>query len=75
MKKIFLSFLISTITICNTFSQWNSQEFKLTGTILESENKDPLEYATITLLSVDDNSVVTGGLSDKNGNYSIAVKR
>ena len=75
MKKNFLSFLLSIITICNTFSQWNSQEFKLTGTILESENKDPLEYATITLLSVDDNSVVTGGLSDKNGNYSIAVKK
>ena len=75
MKKEFLSLLLSIITICNTFSQWNSQEFKLTGTILESENKDPLEYATITLLSVDDNSVVTGGLSDKNGNYSIAVKK
>ena len=75
MKKFFISFLMSSITICNTFSQWNSQEFKLSGNILESENKEPLEYATITLLSVDDNSVVTGGLSDKNGNYSIAVKK
>lgn len=41
MKIKFLSFLLSIITICNTFSQWNSQEFILTGTILESENKDP----------------------------------
>jgi hypothetical protein len=43
--------------------------------VLESENKEPLEYATITLLSVNDNSVVTGGLTDSNGNYSIAVKK
>jgi hypothetical protein len=43
--------------------------------VLESENKEPLEYATITLLSINDNSVVTGGLTDSNGNYSIAVKK
>ena len=75
MKNILLSILSSIITICNIYSQWDSQNFKLTGTVLESENKEPLEYATITLLSVNDNSVVTGGLTDSNGNYSIAVKK
>ena len=74
MKNFSLSFLFSLISICNIFSQWNSQEFKLTGSVLESENKEYLEYATVTLLSVNDNSVVTGGLTDKNGNYSITVK-
>jgi len=49
MKNLFLSFFISIISINSILSQWNSQEFKITGTILESENKEPLEYATVAL--------------------------
>jgi len=75
MKNLFLSFFISIISINSILSQWNSQEFKITGTILESENKEPLEYATVTLLNIKDNSIVTGGLTDNNGNYVISVNK
>ena len=75
MKNLFLSFFISAISINSILSQWNSQEFKITGTILESENKEPLEYATVTLLNIKDNSIVTGGLTDNNGNYDISVNK
>ena len=75
MKNLFLSFFISIISINSILSQWNSQEFKITGTILESENKEPLEYATVTLLNIKDNSIVTGGLTDNNGNYVMSVNK
>ena len=75
MKNLLLSFFISVIGINSILSQWNSQEFKITGTILESENKEPLEYATVTLLNIKDNSIVTGGLTDNNGNYDISVNK
>ena len=37
--------------------------------------KKLLEYATITLLNPDDNSVITGGISDNSGKFSIPAKQ
>ena len=51
----------------------NKQGPKITttikGQVIDGTSDEPLEYATITLLSNRDSSVVTGGITDLNGNF------
>ena len=39
----------------------------LKGTIIDSISSKPLEYASVSLIDLDHNELVTGGLTDKNG--------
>ena len=43
----------------------------LTGTIIDSLSSEPLKYASISLIDIDHNELVTGGLSDDRGNVYI----
>ena len=43
----------------------------LTGTIIDSLSSEPLKYASISLIDIDHNELVTGGLSDERGNVYI----
>lgn len=71
MRKILplLGFLLISI---NVFSQ-ERPEVNITGTVIDKETKQPLEYATISFTSKRDNKVVTGGITDSNGYFSIPV--
>ncbi|WP_299362457.1 TonB-dependent receptor [Winogradskyella sp.] len=60
-------FLLGTTTI---FAQNNA---KVDGKVVEEGTNFPLEYATITFRSVSDNNVVTGGITDSEGKFSIRV--
>ncbi|WP_274473848.1 outer membrane beta-barrel protein [Mangrovimonas aestuarii] len=50
-----------------TFSQ--SQEFKISGTLIAQEDKTPLESATVHVARIQDSTVVTYSISDKDGNF------
>jgi hypothetical protein len=39
---------------------------KIKGSVLEGKTKTPLEYATISLYSADDNKLITGTITDIN---------
>ena len=45
----------------------------ITGTVLDEENNQPLEYATLVLQSVENPDRVTGGITDINGKFSVEV--
>jgi hypothetical protein len=74
MKNFIFLIFLSLLTINGILSQGSSLEFTLTGVVLESETKEELEYATVTVLS-SDNVVVTGGLTNSKGKFSIPVKK
>ncbi|MBT8218397.1 MAG: TonB-dependent receptor family protein [Bacteroidia bacterium] len=44
------------------------------GAIVDQETATPLEFATISIFSKSDSSLVTGGLTDLDGRFSIQVK-
>lgn len=44
------------------------------GNIVDADSQAPLEYATITLFSHKDSSMVTGGISDATGNFLIETR-
>lgn len=47
-------------------------EVVITGKVLEAETNIPLEYATVSFSDVD-GKIITGGITNPNGNYSIEL--
>ncbi|MEO1515033.1 MAG: TonB-dependent receptor [Bacteroidota bacterium] len=47
---------------------------KITGTIVDSQTGVPLEYATISLFRRRDSSLVTGIVTDLNGNFTLDTR-
>ena len=85
MNKICIVLLTFILCVANGFSQpkklkasSNSariiKEVIITGKVIDKETGEPLEYATIAFYSKKQNKVVTGGITDAKGNFSIPVK-
>ena len=68
-------YLFSIIIYSQSYSYNENKEFIVSGKVTNSENSEPLEYATITILDLKDNNVVTGGLTDESGNFKISTKK
>ncbi len=51
-----------------------AKELIVSGEILDSSSQTPLEYATVVFTSTINKNVVTGGITDAKGKYSIPVK-
>ena len=68
MKKIvfLLAFITSTL--------WG-QEYSITGKVIDSETKTPLEYATIVLEEIGNPSKITGGITDEHGDFNLKVPK
>ncbi|MCK0179384.1 TonB-dependent receptor family protein [Flavobacteriaceae bacterium S0862] len=49
------------------------KDVKITGKVIDKETKEPLEYATVAFFSKQQNKIVTGGITDIKGNFSIPV--
>ncbi len=47
----------------------------ITGKVLDKETKEPLEYATIAFFSKKENKIITGGITDIKGVFSIPVPK
>ena len=80
MKKLIFLFLLSISVSTfsqqkdtNNYQQFQNIQFVLTGTVIDSETSERLEYATITLKDKRNQEKVFGGISDDNGNFSIKV--
>ena len=74
MKKLrpiitFLLVLISSLS--NGQEKPASSKIILTGNIIESNSKKPLEYATITLKNTSNPKLIFGGITDNKGDFSI----
>ena len=68
-------YLFSILIYSQSYSYNENKDFIVSGKVTNSENSEPLEYATITILDLKDNNVVTGGLSDETGNFKISTKK
>lgn len=49
------------------------KEVTVTGRVLDKETKEPLEYATIAFTNSQTKKIVTGGITDMQGNFSIPI--
>ena len=49
-------------------------EVTISGNVIDEETKEPLEYATIVIFSKLKNAIITGGITDSKGDFSIPVE-
>ena len=74
-----IPFLIALLLLSiNTFAQrpqrpqgQEQQPIKITGTVLDQDDGQPLEYATLVLHSVDNPEKVTGGITNIDGEFEV----
>jgi len=67
LPHLLLSFLLlSAIPL-------TAQEISIRGKVIEAETSDPLEFANIALLSVNDSALVTGAMSELDGTFSFST--
>lgn len=75
MKKIHYALLFMIlITSLNNYAQDGSaKKIKITGKVIEKISKQPLEYATITILNPNNPKAIAGGITDSKGDFSFEV--
>ncbi|MFS4447223.1 TonB-dependent receptor domain-containing protein [Maribacter sp. 2307UL18-2] len=76
MKKLFsVTLLLVTIAVNAQRPQGQRQgersPIRITGTVLDEETSQPLEYATLVLQSVRNPEKITGGITDTTGKFDV----
>lgn len=69
LTKIFYTMMLILTCTGVTLAQTKPATAKVSGSLIDVQNK-PVSYATVSLLSAKDSSLVKGGLTDDAGNYS-----
>ncbi|MAB49134.1 MAG: TonB-dependent receptor [Flavobacteriaceae bacterium] len=68
-----LNLTLLVILLFNLSLSFAQKDIKIEGKVIEEGTNIPLEYATITLKSTSENKVVTGGITDTDGKFSIEI--
>ena len=82
MKNIFITLLFSVFLISMSFGQrpggpggsGKMPSILIKGQVIDGESNVPLEFATITINSLKDGEVVTGGLTEADGKFSFTSR-
>ena len=72
---MFLLFFSCTtfISFANNDENTLRKEATVTGKVLDKETGEPLEYATVAFINASTNEIITGGITDSNGDFKIDV--
>ncbi|QCX39668.1 TonB-dependent receptor [Aureibaculum algae] len=70
LKNILSLFILTSIA----FTLNAQQKVEITGTVIDQDTNQPLEYATVVLRPTNGDQV-TGGLTDENGNFNVEAKK
>ncbi|MCH7785802.1 MAG: TonB-dependent receptor [Bacteroidetes bacterium] len=74
MNNYLLTILFIGLFVTTTFAQRPEQkEVIITGKVIDKDSNQPLEYATIAFFSKRQNKIITGGITDDKGTFSIKV--
>jgi outer membrane receptor protein involved in Fe transport len=66
-----LPFIVCLISMSLIAQPSNQPLVTLSGTVLDAETNQPLEYATLVLRNLRNPEAITGGITDANGNFRI----
>lgn len=71
MQKIIPPLLLLTLATFQGVAQQNQKPISISGTVIDSESGQPLEYATFVLQNADNPDQVTGGITDLSGEFEV----
>lgn len=73
MRVLFTLFLttFSFFVLAQRPQNFTPKPIKITGTVVDKDSGQPLEYATLILQSVRNPDEVTGGITDSNGKFEV----
>ncbi len=69
-RRVLLSFLI----LLPFLSQAQTNSLEIKGKIVDKTSGQPLVYATVSIIDSETSQVITGGITDESGNFSVEVK-
>lgn len=69
----FLTVVASLSFSSLVWAQTPSNELFIKGTVVEASTNQPLEYASITLISTTNPELITGDITDTTGNFNIGT--
>ncbi len=72
LLHLFLSVFVATAQPKNPESI-TKKKVIISGTVIDKNMQQPLEYATVAFFSLEDNKIVDGGITDINGKFSIPI--
>ena len=70
---IYLACLFMFVFQMNAQAQDNTKTYIISGNVIDDELKVPLEYATISIIDKNNPKELNGGVTDRNGKFSIEV--
>ena len=73
-NKLFILLLLLNFQTFFGQTKQENPKIKISGKIIEKSSALPLEYATITFIGFNSNQVISGGISDSKGNFSIDIQ-
>jgi hypothetical protein len=75
MKKNIFLFIFSILTLSLGATNTDPiEKINLTGKVIDNDTKQPLEYATIVIKSLD-GKIITGGITDIKGEFNIQIAK
>lgn len=77
MTKILLltaSLVLAFHGFLNAQTSKENAKYQISGTVIEEESEEPMEYATITLLEEEDSSMVSGIITNPEGKFTIGTE-
>ncbi|MDA1144463.1 MAG: TonB-dependent receptor [Bacteroidetes bacterium] len=72
--SLFILLSLSSFFMWSQSSPETKSSITVTGTVIDKDTGEPLEYATLVLQSVENPSQVTGGITDQMGLFSVEAK-
>lgn len=74
MKKWVLGLLLISCWGFSAFAQSSGSRGRVSGVVVDGDDKSPVMQATIQVLSLPDSTMVTGDVTDNYGKFSIATR-
>ncbi|MDX1328044.1 MAG: carboxypeptidase-like regulatory domain-containing protein, partial [Arenibacter sp.] len=72
MRKLLpVTLLLLALTAYSQGPKEPQRPVNITGTVIDEETQEPLEYATLVLQSVNNPSQITGGITDASGKFDV----
>ena len=75
IKYSLIIFLLPVIVFPQQKQSGNLEGAHIIGKVLDSSTKHTIEYANVVVLSQEDSSIITGGVTDSNGNFDLSINK